>query len=455
MATSSRRRTVAVHSDDTLPIRTQPAASARLRRRERASIGELVSFPFLIAAIHFAIVQVAASLAFRYATSTDSSAPFKSQLGDPPSLTGWQHWIVEPLRNWDGLWYRLVAQDGYKDYLANAAFWPLYPMSMRALSRVTGLPEEVSGYLIANLCFAAALVVLYRLVNLDFDVAIARRTLWATALFPTSLFFTAVYTESLFLLLSVGALLAARTGRWWVAGALGVLAALTRSHGIFLVFPFAVLFIRQYGFYLRAFFPKAINVAAPLLGPVIFGWHLERVGHGWKAFIDVQNMWNRTRAWPWETMDCAVNGCTLKLTQYGQTKNWLVNGADWSWFDQLRTDRSWSLVTSEGFRRKVADSDTLELVATILFFVLVVIGLKVLPLYQSVYLIPGLAIPLFSPSTVHPLMSMPRFGLVLFPLFIVIAIVFRKRWLALPFAMLSAALLVLLTIQFANWYWVS
>jgi hypothetical protein len=103
----------------------------------------------------------------------------------------------------------------------------------------------------------------------------------------------------------------------------------------------------------------------------------------------------------------------------------------------------------------VADGDTLELVCTLGFIAIALIGLWKLPLYQSAYLIPGLLIPLLSPSTVHPLMSMPRFGLTLFPIFIVLAMILRPRVIAIPAAVFSTALLILLTIQFANWYWVS
>jgi hypothetical protein len=326
---------------------------------------------------------------------------------------------------------------------------------MRAVSRVTGLPEDVSGYLIANICFVAALVLLYQLVRIDFDTPIARRTIWAIAIFPTSLFFTAVYTESLFLMLSVAALLSARVRKWWLAGLLGALAALTRSHGIFLVIPFAVLWIKQNGFYIRAAIPKGITVAMPLLGPIIFGGYLQRTQGDWKNFIDVQSMWNRTSAMPWKTFRCATQGCVLTVHQYGETRVLPVDGDNWSWLRQLIDHPSWSLVTSNAWRKSAADSDTLELVATILFIALIIIGFKVLPLYQSLYLVPGIVIPLFQPSTVHPLMSIPRFGLVLFPLFIVIAIILRKPILYLPAAAFSIFLLVLLTLQFSTWYWVS
>ena len=103
----------------------------------------------------------------------------------------------------------------------------------------------------------------------------------------------------------------------------------------------------------------------------------------------------------------------------------------------------------------LTNSDTLELVSTLLFLGLAVIGLWKLPLYQSAWLIPGLVVPLFQPSSVHVLMSMPRFGLTLFPLFVVIAIVVRGRVLTACCVGVSTALLIILTVQFAQWYWVS
>jgi hypothetical protein len=79
----------------------------------------------------------------------------------------------------------------------------------------------------------------------------------------------------------------------------------------------------------------------------------------------------------------------------------------------------------------------------------------VLPLYQSLYLVPGIVIPLFQPSSVHPLFSIPRFGLVLFPLFIVMAILFRRPVIYVPLAIISTLLLIFFTLQFSTWYWVS
>ncbi|MBA3336420.1 MAG: hypothetical protein H0T49_02520 [Chloroflexia bacterium] len=426
--------------------------------RHEAMAAEAVTFPLVVGVVHWIIVQLSASLALRFGTARESSPPYKGTLGEPVPLEGLAHVLVEPLRMWDGLWYKLIAEQGYngtETQTAKAAFWPLFPWLMDGGSRLTGLSVEAAGYIIANLSFLGALMLLYRLVVEDFDRAVARRTLWALALFPTAFFFSAVYTESLFLLLAVGALLAARLGNWWVAGVVGLLAALTRSYGVLLLIPFAVLLIQQYGFVPRRWLSNLNLLAAglPALGPTLFAFHLRRAGREPDAFITVQEQWFRFSAAPWTTFRCAVSGCEVNLPAAGG--NFSVRGAEWGWIGDLLGNPTLATLTSLEFRDFVAGSDTLELVATLLFIGLAIAGLRLLPLYQSAYLIPGLVIPLFGPSAVHPLMSMPRFGLTLFPLFIVLALLIRRPIFVVPVAIGSTLLLVLLTAQFSNWYWVS
>jgi hypothetical protein len=428
------------------------AASTTRRPDNRAGSAvanrDAIGYPLLVFAVHWLIVQAAASISYRIGIQHSHSAPY-GQL--PPPLEGLANLIVEPLRHWDGLWYTLIANEGYggTTETARAAFWPLFPWLMDFGNQLTGWPPEVVGYLISNLAFAVGLILLYRLVSIDFDRAVARRTLWALALFPTALFFTAVYTESLFLVLVVGALLAARQGQWLVAGVVGALAALTRSYGVLLGLPFLVLLYQQFRFDLRRWFPAVIFAALPLLGPIAFGWHLDQMQGNWRAFIDVQTQWNRYSAMPWETIRCAVETC------HRLNGGVIQDGANWDWVRTFADNPGLETLRDDAWRLAVADSDTLELVTTVLFLILAFLGLRLLPLYQSAYLVPGLLIPLFQPSTVHALMSMPRFGLTLFPLFIVLALLLRHRWLAIPAAVISILLLVALTAQFALWYWVS
>lgn len=481
-------------SSSTAGARALPKPRVATAARGRVTTAEWLGFPLGVGVLHLIGVQLVASLAYRFGTPTADSAPYSWV---PPELGGWAGTIVEPLRLWDGLWYKLIAEQGYDGApgfeggsLAYPAFFPLLPWLMRLGSDVFGVATETAGWAIANASFLAALVVLERLVALDFDRTVAWRTIVALAVFPTSFFFAAVYTESLFLLLAVGALYAARRGVWFTAGALGLLAALTRSQGVFLLLPFAVLLWQQFGPSLRSprrwpgLLPVVIFAALPVLGPIIFGLHLERndinalnrrdnqnpafeasnpvpwaldrVGLHDPAFVYVQFQWNRFEADPLTTLRCAVSGCTETVALGNRAPaTYAIEGADWGWIGDLASSPTWGTLTSEAFRKRVADGDWLELVCTVLFVALAAVGLRRLPLYYTAYLLPPLLVPLFAPSTVHPLMSMPRFGLVLFPLFVVIALLIRDRRQALLLGALSSVGLVLLTMQFAQWYWVS
>jgi len=450
---------------------------------------EWLGFPLGVGLLHIVTVQLIASLAYHFGNLREDSAPWDPWV--PPDLGGWAGTLVEPLRLWDGLWYKLIAEEGYGEHVNTyPAFWPLFPWLMRLGSDVFAVATETAGWVIANASFLVAFVLLYRLVALDFDRLIARRTIIALAVFPTSLFFSAVYTESLFLLLAVGALYAARRGSWFTAGALGLLAALTRSQGVFLLLPFAVLLWQQFGDQIKSprrwpsILPTLIFAGLPALGPIIFGLHLEshdinaqnrrgnidpafeasnpipwaldQVGLHDPSFIYVQFQWNRFDADPLTTLRCAAFGCTVTESIGDRpAQTFQIDGAEWGWLGDLASSPTWSTITSETWRTEVADADWLELVCTILFFALAIIGLRMLPLYYSAYIWPPLLVPLFAPSTVHPLMSMPRFGLVLFPLFVVLALLIKDRRQGLILGGLSAAGLVLLTMQFAQWYWVS
>lgn len=448
-------------SIDTVPIER---ATRRGRTVSQAGVwtSDALLFPLLVGCVHWLLVQIPATLAYLYGTIRPQGLSAAYQL-PLPRLTGPAHWLVEPLRQWDGTWYRLIAITGYAptgDQKAKAAFWPVYPKLMDWGSRLTGWSSESVGYVIANLCFFGALIVVYRLVSLDFDQKVARRTLWALALFPTAFFFSAVYTESPFLLLAAAALLAARKQEWWFAGIFGLIAALTRSAGVMLLAPFAVLFLQQYGWNPRRWFPQALPAALPALGPAIFGWCLTTVGAKFWDYVGVQEQWYRFSAMPWTTFKCAAEGCMAHIPQFtkqSQTHEWYfaVRGADWNWLHQILNHPTWTTFTSSAWRDAAATSDTIELVVTIAAFIVAFIGLKKLPLYYSAYVFPPLIVPLFSPGGVHPLMSMPRFVLTLFPLFVVIALFVKNRKVGIALATLSAIGLVLLTMQFATWYWVA
>jgi hypothetical protein len=138
--------------------------------------------------------------------------------------------------NFDGEHYMSIAMHGYQSL--EQAFFPLYPLLIYIGKWF--LPNNFQstaavGLIISNLALIVSLVLLYKLVRLDYSAKVAWITLILLLLFPTSFYFGAVYTESLFLFLSVGAFYFARRERWWIAALFGILACTTRVFGVLLL----------------------------------------------------------------------------------------------------------------------------------------------------------------------------------------------------------------------------
>lgn len=138
---------------------------------------------------------------------------------------------------WDASHYLTLAENGYTatgEGQFSIVFYPLYPWLVRAIAFVCqsyfGAALVVSGA--ASIC---AGLFLRRLVGLDYPEKVARLAVWFLFIFPTAYFLHIGYSESLFLALVLGCLLAARMQSWAVAGVLGALACLTRVNGLLLV----------------------------------------------------------------------------------------------------------------------------------------------------------------------------------------------------------------------------
>jgi len=149
---------------------------------------------------------------------------------------------------WDSGWYFDIASRGYyfnADGQSSIAFFPLYPMLMRAVAWPFGGTDKaiwVAGIVVSCVAFALALLAVHRFTQQVFgDREVARRAVLYLAIFPFSLFFTRVYAESVFLLTSVLAVSRAYDGRWWRAGMWGALATLARPNGILIGLPLALL----------------------------------------------------------------------------------------------------------------------------------------------------------------------------------------------------------------------
>jgi Mannosyltransferase (PIG-V) len=156
--------------------------------------------------------------------------------------------FAEIFAAWDSGWYFDIARQGYYFNPAgesSIAFFPLYPILMSAVSWPLGGTEKaiwLAGIGVSCAAFVLALVAVHRLTEkLLGSREAARRAVLYLAVFPFSLFFTRVYAESLFLLMSVLAVARAYDGKWWRAGWWGALATLTRPNGILIGVPLIVM----------------------------------------------------------------------------------------------------------------------------------------------------------------------------------------------------------------------
>jgi hypothetical protein len=276
----------------------------------------------------------------------------------------------------------------------------------------------LAGAIVSLLCFTGALVLLHRLTELELGAPAARATVWALALFPASVFFSAVYSEALYLLLSVACIYAARTGRWGWAGVAGALGAATRSAGVLLVVPLAVLWLARGERRPR----DAACIALVPIGLLAFCAALAAGGGDALAPFHAQDIWFRHFAGPFAGV-------------------WDGTTAAWRGLHHLD--------------EPAARADVV-LFAFLVFAVPAVIGtLRRLPPAYGAYVVGALALPLSYPVGPQPLMSLPRFLAVLFPLFM-----WLGAWLAdggrgrrVAVLAPSAAGLAAVSAVVATWHW--
>jgi hypothetical protein len=357
-------------------------------------------------------------------------------------------WLVAPAARWDAVWYLAIANDGYAE--ANrAAFFPLYPLLVAALKPLTGSPV-VAGIAVSLAALLVALTVLHRLAVLETGADAAGTAVLLLAVFPAAYCFSAVYSESLFLALSVGAIYAARVDRWAWAGVLGMLAANSRSAGLVLVVPLALLYLygprgpaatRPRARSWRPRFPvraDALWIGLVPLGLGAFVGYLALSGGDPAAPFTAQADWMRVFAGPfvavWDGAVAAFDGARQLLSGSRQPVYFAIAAGD----------------------PFVIAAQNLILFAFLVLGLVGTVGvLRRLPVAYGGYMVAAIALPLSYPVAPQPLMSFPRFLAVLFPLHLWLALIVRRRGWRRPAIAVSAAMLAIASAQFAAWEWVA
>jgi Mannosyltransferase (PIG-V) len=337
----------------------------------------------------------------------------------PETKPGWTN-AVTAFERWDALWFLRIAEDGYTKDDGSAAFFPAYPMAVRGVSTVLGGHPLPAALLVSNVAFLGALILLYLLSRLEFNEATARRTVVYASIFPTAFFFIAPYSESLFLLAAVGSILCARLDKWPAAGILGAVAALTRSIGIVLLPVLAVeaFMQRRRGESAGASLWRAGWALSAGVGTLVYLGYWKAESGSWLTPVSKQSNWLRELAAPIGTL---IDGTEVAFRFIGsglagyQLLDWLIVAP-------VLVATGWAVI-------------------------------RLRPTY-AVYAVLSMAIPLTLIYADRPFMSLPRFAVVVWPIYWAMSKA-ADRWnIHTAMTAVSASLLGLFTVLFVNWYWI-
>lgn len=315
---------------------------------------------------------------------------------------------------WDALWYHHLAAAGYHTP-SDAAFFPLYPTLMRAGAGVLGGAYLLSGMLISTFAFGVGLILLHRLVRSDVDGAVADRAITYVALAPTAFFFLAPYTEALFLVLTVANFLALRRKAWSAASALAALAVLTRPTGILIMAPVAVAFCRDVRDRRRAgqrmFSLGHLTLLTPVAALAAWFLYATAVLHVQGGPASAYAPWTRGFAPPWKVLS-----------------------------------DSWSAITSGGHPEEV-----FNLGAVAMLIVSIPLMWGRLPREYVAYAAALVPVLLTREVFSSPLGSAARYVVVVFPLFVVLAMAGRKPWVDRALIATFAPLMTLLFVFYVHY----
>jgi Mannosyltransferase (PIG-V) len=386
--------------------RTDPQPPAAERREVRFRDGFGYCFAVFLA------MRLALSVLSMSATGV-VHAPGLETDTIPPLSPGW-HNIVEGTDRWDAKRFVEIAEFGYQGSAESAAYFPGYPIAIRIVAFVPGIDDVGAALLISNIAFLGAMVVLYALTTRESSEPIARRTVLFLACFPTSFFFLAPFSESLFLLTSLLAFWWARSDRWLLAGLAGFAAALVRNVGVLLVPGLLIEALDEPRSGRRT---AIVGALLPLAGPIALGLYWQKIAGDFLAPFHAQDAWHKAFEFPILTLGHAIS---LGLQGIASAR-----GIYW----------------------------TIDLVVTAAIVVPIALRWRVIPPPYLAYVVASLLVIFSYPLPARPLVSAPRYALVLFPAYWAMADLWTGRAARLVVAAFTVVW-VALAVIFMNWGYV-
>lgn len=333
---------------------------------------------------------------------------------------------------WDIAHYLRLSQDGYEADSPSCAFYPLWPAAIRTATVLTRGWPVLTSLLLTNVLSLIGLWLLYRMVERHYGQTVSRASLILMLAFPAALFFSFPYTESLYLVILMLFFWGLELERWSWVGVAGFLLPLTRPVGVFVVAPLA--------WYLYEQRRKPSSIAEPV--------------HDAASSAEVKPV----ARWHWLLLLCPLLGYAA---YFGIMYAWTGNA-----FEGFEAQENYpyspsirNMFNVAGFADAFLNIHTLDgMMDSALDRAFFLLFLALLPAIWKLnktwfwYALPTGLIP----AMTSYFMSYRRYIMVLFPVFIVLALLLartKSRWLFWYYVILMAVLQAWAVTQFVNFNW--
>jgi hypothetical protein len=319
--------------------------------------------------------------------------------------------IIDMHNRWDSYWYLDIVKNGYylpKDNtLANVVFFPLYPTLIKILGTILLGNFVLAGWIISMAFLLASCIYLYKFVKEFHPELDPELPILLMLIFPTAFFFNVVYTESIFLFLTIATFYYTFRKNFYLAGFIAFLGALAHSNGVFLALPIAWKIVEGIGwknFTKPENWKSIVPVFFAPIGSFLF------LGYDWWKFGDPMLFFKIQSAWG---------------------RSFTINWDHFSFFSHP----------------SIANMGIDVFLAVFIISAVVVVYRKLSPLYAIF-----MSTTLIAAFTSGTLMSVGRYSLVMFPLFILLAKM-KNKTLQMGWILLSTLFLALDIILWVNNYW--
>lgn len=315
---------------------------------------------------------------------------------------------------WDSAYYVDIAIRGYSSLITQRwEFFPFYPLVLGILGRLLGvtlgipltLAVNLAGFAVSNLAFLGSVYYLYRISEQVLEkTQLACNSAFFLVVYPAGVFLSAVYSESLFLLLTFSSIYYWHSNKSGKCASLSFLATLTRPTGIFLAVPYLYQTMRD------STKRRVLSAYRPPIASLV----------GYLVFAAYSQMMTGTP------------------------------------FANIAAEREfWHVSTNPNTILLQAEKDIIAHPITVIFLALSVLTLvgsvlasrstegRALDLY---------AIILFISYLTTPIISFPRYSMTLIPSYWSLARWSERRWVKLLLSIFFLALLAVATSLFVNWY---